>query len=134
MRLVRADCAAAVPLPDGCCDRLVCGYVLDLLSADAMVRVVGESRRLLEPGGYLCLAALSSGDGWRRRAVAALWRLVHRVRPVAVGGCRPIDLAAQLPAVEWTISGHGTISVWGLASEWLVAEPKTESPGSGELQ
>jgi ubiquinone/menaquinone biosynthesis C-methylase UbiE len=103
-------------------DRFVSSYVFDLLSDEDIQGVLREARRMLHPGGLLCLAGLSTGVGPLSRSVARIWSWVQARRPSAVGGCRPIDLLAFLPASAWRIRHHAKLVAFGIPSEALVAE------------
>lgn len=102
-RVQRTDGSTRLPAPDASVDRFFANYVLDLLSEDDIRALLAEVRRVLRPGGLLCLASLSTGCGPLSRAFARLWRAVHALRPAAVGGCRPIELAALLAPDAWEI-------------------------------
>lgn len=115
----------ALPLPDACCDRYVSTYVADLLPAAEIRALVADARRLLAPGGLLCLVGLAPGEGLAARAVTVAWRLVHRLRPAAVGGCRPLDMLPFL--ADWEIGHHRKVVAWGLTSEVVVARPGSVS-------
>lgn len=121
----RADTIAGeppLPLPDGSCDRVISTYVFDLLPADEIVAWAAEARRLLRPGGRLCLAGIAPGTGPASKLVMGLWSRVHRLSPILVGGCRPVHVAPLL-GDGWTVLHRSTVVAWGIASEVLVAEP-----------
>jgi SAM-dependent methyltransferase len=120
--VVQTDGAPPAAERTGSCDRFVSNFVLDLLPEDDIAAVVREAHRMLVPGGVLGLASLSSGDMWPTRLVARLWSGVHRVVPALVGGCRPLDLRAWVPARDWTIRHHVHLAPFGLPSEVVVAE------------
>jgi SAM-dependent methyltransferase len=139
-RLARFGARASVALSDGGppiaeptgeFDRFVTNFVLDLLSADDVVRVIGEAHRMLRPGGRLCVASLSPGHGPGSRCVIAIWSLVHRLRPKWVGGCRPLPLPDFLPADSWQILARDAISPFGLPLESVVAERRPDVQGLG---
>ena len=103
-------------------DRFVSSYVLDLLSEEDIAAVLREAHRILEPGGLLCLAGLSTGTGVLSRLVAHAWSRVHAWRPALVGGCRPLELGARVAAPAWRIRHHAKLAPFGVPSEALVAE------------
>jgi SAM-dependent methyltransferase len=121
-RVARADGLAGTSEPGGAFDRFVCTYVLDLLAETDRAAVIGEAHRLLAPGGRLCLASLTAGATFLSRIVTALWRAAYAVSPVAVGGCRPVELTACVPGACWNISRREIIVRYGVTSEVLVAE------------
>lgn len=102
-------------------DRFVSNYVFDLLSEEDIRGILKEARRMLRPGGLLCLAGLSTGVGWLSRSVARFWSFIQRHWPSAVGGCRPIDLPPLLEESDWQIQHHEKLVVFGITSEALVA-------------
>lgn len=111
-----------LPLADGCCDRVLSTYVFDLLPEDEIAAWAAEARRLLRPGGRLCLAGIAPGTGLGSKLVMGLWSGVHRLAPVVVGGCRPLHVAPLL-GDGWQVLHRSTVVAWGIASEVLVAQP-----------
>jgi len=61
-KVIQSDGAINFPLPDHSADRVLCNYVLDLLSDDDIRRFFMEAHRVLMPGGRLCLASLTEGE------------------------------------------------------------------------
>jgi ubiquinone/menaquinone biosynthesis C-methylase UbiE len=120
--VVLTDGAPPAGEPSASCDRFVSSYVLDLLSEEDIASVLREAHRILEPGGLLCLAGLSTGTGALSRRVARAWLGVHALHPALVGGCRPLDLLARLPTEQWRIRHHAKLAPFGVPSEALVAE------------
>jgi len=126
------DGAPALPLAKGSCDRFVCTYVLDLLSPADALAVAEEARRVLAPGGRLCLASLAPGTGPISKAVQTIWEALWRNRPQLVGGCRPVKLL-NLIGPGWEILYREVVCRIGLCSEVLVAEPSPASERAGEM-
>jgi SAM-dependent methyltransferase len=120
--VVLTDGAPPAAEPAASRDRFVSNYVFDLLSEDEIAAVLREAHRILEPGGLLCLAGLSTGTGAVSRLVARAWLRVHALRPAWVGGCRPLELLGRLPATEWRVRHHAKLAPFGVPSEVLVAE------------
>lgn len=112
-----------LPLASRSVDRVLCVYVLDILSAEQVAGFLEDAERVLVPTGRLCLGCLTVGRGALTALVSGLWTLAYRLRPSAVGGCRPIRIAPACQARAWRISHHETVSRWGLTSEVLVATP-----------
>ena len=100
-RLRRTDGEPQLPLNDASVDRFVSTYVLDLLSAPDIAAVLAEGRRVLVPGGLLGVVGLTTGITWRSRLTSAGWRLIHALRPAAVGGCRPLRLLEHADLGHW---------------------------------
>lgn len=106
--------------PEASCDRFVSTYVFDLLSEADARGTLEAARRMLRPGGLLCLAGLAPGHTAVSRAVAAGWRGLWRVAPTLVGGCRPVALLPLL-GDGWDVVMHEQVAPWGVPSEALVA-------------
>ena len=79
-------------LPDGSADRFVANYVVDLLSEEDAREAIAETRRLLAPGGTLCLVSLTQRTGQLHRAgvgrVRSACGAAGRASSVAVGQIR----------------------------------------------
>jgi len=119
----KSDGAMRIDAPDGSVDCVVSTYVLDLLPETAIVEFLDEAARVLTDDGRLCVAGLTSGTTLRSRATMFLWRMAHWIRPVWVGGCRPIRVAAMLDPAKWRVEHTGTVVARGIPSEVLVARP-----------
>lgn len=115
------DGAATIGEPDGSFDRFVSNYVLDLLSRETIGQLLCEARRLLEPGGLLCLVSLTHGSTAFQKAVSGIWSRIHTVRPGLVGGCRPIELLDFVTSQNWRVEFREVVFSFGLSSEVLVA-------------
>jgi len=124
-RVQQTDGAPTLALPGGACDRLVSTYVVDLLSDDDIRQLLAEARRVLRPGGRLCLASLTFGQGALARGICRLWTTIHRLRPQLVGGCRPLALRGYLGS-PWTVLHAETVCTLGLCTEVLVATPAAD--------
>jgi ubiquinone/menaquinone biosynthesis C-methylase UbiE len=121
-RVLQTEGQPILPLPDACCDLFVSTYVLDLLSTEESRAVIAEARRVLVPGGRLCLASLTFGHGALSRGLCRLWTTVHGWRPRLVGGCRPIRLLNCL-GDGWQVIHREVVCTLGLCTEVLVARP-----------
>ncbi|MGD8869880.1 MAG: class I SAM-dependent methyltransferase [Gemmatimonadales bacterium] len=108
--------------PAESCDRFVSNYVFDLLSEEDIRAVLTEARRMLRQEGLLCLASLSTGVGPLSRSVASVWHWIQAHRPSVVGGCRPLELLAFLPASAWQVRHHAKLVAFGITSEVLIAQ------------
>jgi cyclopropane fatty-acyl-phospholipid synthase-like methyltransferase len=110
--------------PSGCYDRFVSNFVLDLLSAESIDRVIQEAHRTLRPGGLLGLSSLTTGFTPASRAFAWLWSRIHTLSPSLVGGCRALNLLKILPQTQWEIRHHARVAPLGIALEAVVAQRK----------
>lgn len=123
--IVQTDGTPTIDASDGSVDRVISNYVLDLLPNDEIAAFLDEARRVLTWDGRLCLIALTrNSDGLWSRCMASMWSMVNRVRPVLLGGCRPLNLLDFLPQTEWEILYNHVIAPYGIASEVVVATPK----------
>lgn len=113
--------SAAVPFKSDSCDRFISNYVLDLLPPDKIRVVITEAYRILRNNGLLCVTSLTFGKGAVSRAIIAFWQAIHRAYPVAVGGCRPIEVVGFISEPQWKIKHNETVVSWGIPSEILVA-------------
>jgi ubiquinone/menaquinone biosynthesis C-methylase UbiE len=120
-RVSLVDGDAPVPATDGAADRFVANYVFDLLGAEETGAMLTEARRVLAPGGLLCTAGLTFGEGGIARFVSRGWTGVWTRRPELVGGCRPVRLVDALDPAAWDVRHRGTVVAWGIASEILIA-------------
>ncbi len=106
----------------GSIDRVVIGYVLDLLPDAEIEAVLGEAARVLRPGGLLCLANLTDGVTPLSKLNMWRWRLLYRLNPLWFGGCRPLSVQPRLEADSWNLIHHRVVVAAAVPSEVLVAE------------
>jgi SAM-dependent methyltransferase len=118
----QSDGSTHLPVGDGEYDRFVSTYVIDLLSPADAAGLLHEAHRALRPGGLLALASLTPGPTPPARVLTGLWRGLWRIDPRAVGGCRPVELAALLAPERWRTRDRLVVTKWALSSEVLVAE------------
>ncbi|MGE5347322.1 MAG: class I SAM-dependent methyltransferase [Acidithiobacillales bacterium] len=114
------DGSPSLPLADRSCDRFLCAYILDLLSEDDIRSVLGEARRVLVPGGRLCVVTLTHGQSLVSRIVSLAWRWAHRLNPRLVGGCRPLRLM-EFAGAGWRVLHREVVCTIGICTEVLVA-------------
>ena len=120
-----SDGSLHVPFENNAFDRFVANYVLDLLSPKDIDLAVHEARRLLAPGGLLCLTSLTPGATAPARLLTRVWQGVWSLRPELVGGCRPVQLAGHLDPHLWTTRYHAIVTSFGISSEIVVAAKAT---------
>jgi cyclopropane fatty-acyl-phospholipid synthase-like methyltransferase len=118
----QTDGSPRLDVDSGNVDRVVSTYVLDLLSDEDIGSFIDEAHRALAPRGLLGLVSLTGGDTRGSRMVMAGWRMVHRLSPKLVGGCRPITLQAFIDEARWQTRYADRVAPFGLPSEILVAE------------
>jgi len=109
-----------LPVADRDCDRFLSTYVLDLLSEEEIRSTLHEARRVLAPGGRLCVASLTFGQTLPSRLVCRIWTTVHSLRPRLVGGCRPLRLEA-FTGSDWQVLHRQVLCTFGICTEVLIA-------------
>jgi len=120
--LVQGDVTAGLPFAAGRFDRVIAAYLLDLLSEQEARTLIGEARRVLAPGGLLCLASLGTASSpGLSRVTGWLWSAVQGLAPALVGGCRPVELSSKLDPAHWRIVARTTVEPWSVASQALIA-------------
>jgi SAM-dependent methyltransferase len=117
------DGGAHLPVANGRADRVVATYLFDLLAPEHAVEVLEDAHRILRHDGLLATTCLTDGVTPLTRAVSRGWRAVWRRWPAIVGGCRPVDLGAWLPAGRWRIAHREVVRAWGVCSDVRVANP-----------
>ena len=124
VQITPSDGIPMLAAADHSIDRVVSNYVLDLLADEDARQLVSEARRVLTPDGRLCLCSLTRGINLASRFVTWGWSRLYAIRPMIVGGCRPIELRKYLDELEWNILYHGVVTGFGVPSEIIVAAPK----------
>jgi ubiquinone/menaquinone biosynthesis C-methylase UbiE len=120
-RVVRSDGAIHFPLSDHSVDRVICSYVLDLLSEQDTLLFFAEAHRVLKPQGKLCLVSLAHGFTLPSRLVSSIWDAVFRLRASLVGGCRPIRLEPYVNQACWQFDYRKAVTAFGVPSEvWVL--------------
>ncbi len=119
-RVQRTHGSPTLPVNDGAFDRFLSTYVLDLLSEQDIHAALHEARRVLAPGGRLCLASLTFGETLPSRLVCRAWSAMHSFSPRLVGGCRPLRLEEFIGS-DWQILHREVVCTLGICSEVLVA-------------
>jgi deazaflavin-dependent oxidoreductase (nitroreductase family) len=117
------DGSLHLPFDDDRFDRFVATYVLDLLSPDDIALVFAEARRVLSPGGLLCVTSLGHGTTSTSRAISRVWELLWRLHPQIVGGCRALELRGYITE-EWELIHHAIVSSAGISSSVLIARAR----------
>ena len=120
-RVDQSDGTSRMPDPDRTFDRFVSTYVFDLLAPDSIDQLLSEARRLLVPGGKLCLVSMTFGASTFSRAVCWGWQRIWRLRPSIVGGCHPIELISYVRLKWWNPDYQAKVTGWGITSEIVVA-------------
>lgn len=90
------------------------------MSPEDIGLVLDEARRMLAPGGRLCLISLTHGRGPIGKLIDRGWSWLWSKRPKLVGGCRAVDLTDYLSA-DWRTEHDVVVSSAGISSEVLIA-------------
>lgn len=123
-QVVLVDGAVRFPVPGHSVDRVVSNYVLDLLAEADIERFFSESRRVLMPGGKVCIASLTTGVNVASQIVSSVWTWLFRLRPALVGGCRPVNIDAFVNPQEWQVVHRSVVTPFGIPSQVLILETK----------
>lgn len=115
------------PLPDNAVDRVVCTYLLDLLSENDINRIACEAHRVLMANGKFCLISLTRGETFISGIVSGLWSMLFHIYAPLVGGCRPVRLEPLIDRQNWSIEYHHVVTPVGVPSEILIAKKVNES-------
>jgi hypothetical protein len=91
-----------------------------------MTRLLAEADRLLTAEGSLCVVSITHGETPVPRLVTWVWTQLHALEPRLLGGCRPLNLHAHLPATRWRIVYSRVIARFGIPSAVLVATKQWE--------
>ena len=127
-RATLSDGTMHFPLAADSVDRVLCTYVLDLLSETQIAKFLQEAARVLTPGGKLCLVSLTHGTTFPSRVVSTLWGLLYRLRPTIVGGCRPLRLDQFLSPDCWETEYRNVVTPFAVPSEIHIDSPIHQSP------
>jgi ubiquinone/menaquinone biosynthesis C-methylase UbiE len=92
-------------------------YMLDLLPEADFGRVLAEFYRVLRPGGRLVLVNMAPA----RHLGYTLWRLLYRLNPSWVGGCRGIDVEDAIRGAGFAIEVSERLSQLGFPSSLVCA-------------
>jgi ubiquinone/menaquinone biosynthesis C-methylase UbiE len=124
-KVSQSDGSMSFSIPDHSVDCVVSTYVFDLLSETDIRQAIREVRRVLIPGGKLCLVSLTQGVTFASRIVCAVWSAAFHLRPSLVGGCRPIQLGSFFVQDSWSTQYRNVVTRFGIPSEILIISPKS---------
>jgi ubiquinone/menaquinone biosynthesis C-methylase UbiE len=116
------DGSPRLDFESGAFDRFVSNYVFDLLKLEDIQALLQEAWRVLSEGGLLGSASLTHGFTCVSRVVESIWTTIYAIRPMFVGGCRPISLSELVSEPNWRIRYDARFSSYGVPSEVLVAQ------------
>lgn len=115
-----------LPLSDDAFDAVFASFVLELFDTSDLSVALAEWRRVLEPGGRLCVVALSRRHGG---PATAAYERIHRLFPRHVD-CRPIYVRETLDENGFHPTDVVEGRAWGLPVEIVLARARTDRPDS----
>ncbi len=110
--------AAYLPVKDGAFDAAFMSFTLELFDTPEIPVVLQEIRRILSPGGRLCIVSLSRAG--KRGLMTNLYEWGHRRFPKLLD-CRPIYLANALTTAGCKLLKELEMSYWGLRVSVVLA-------------
>lgn len=122
-QVLLSDGAMRFPLPDHTASHFVSTYVFELLPEADVRAALAEARRVLAPGGKLCLLVLTQGKTAASRALCTVWEGLYRLHAPLVGGCHPLVLNALFDPAEWRIEYNTVVTQYAVPSQVLIASP-----------
>lgn len=123
--LQRGDARALPYRPEGL-DAIFMSFTLELFDESDIPLVLREIRRVLRPGGRLCVVSLVEGEATTRRARLYQW---FRRRWPRLIDCRPIPLRALLKQAAFQARSTRATDASGLPVRIVVAT-KARSRGA----
>jgi len=125
VRLVQGD-ALRLPFPSGCFDSAFMAFTLELMDTPEISIVLGEIRRILQPGGRLGIVSLSKLGG--KSFMKRFYEWLHARFP-AIIDCRPIFASCSVEEAGFTIVDYHLMSLTGLGIEVIVGRVDRNSSG-----
>lgn len=110
--------ATKLPFDSHSMDGVFTSFTLELFDTPEIPSVLLECKRVLKPGGRVCVVALSrKRDTWRTNA----YEWLHEKLPNYVD-CRPIFVQKSLEAAGFQVYDATDLPLWGLLCEIVLAK------------
>lgn len=110
--------AVHLPFEANSMDAIFMSFTLELFDTPEIPLVLGECKRVLRPGGRVCIVAMSK---LRETHMTKFYEWLHQKFPRYVD-CRPIFLRQAVAAAGFHIAEAAEISFWGLVGEAVLAK------------
>jgi ubiquinone/menaquinone biosynthesis C-methylase UbiE len=110
--------AVRLPLIGGDFDAAFMSFALELFDESDMGAVLAECRRVLRPGGRLCVVAMA--EPFRPTPMTRVYAWAHGRFPAAID-CRPIAVSQVLALGSFSVERLSRHSLWGLPVEVALA-------------
>jgi demethylmenaquinone methyltransferase/2-methoxy-6-polyprenyl-1,4-benzoquinol methylase len=126
--------ARRLPLRTGSLDAVCVLDVLDLFGTADVAAVLGEVRRVLAPGGRLCVVTMTTADTPRSRFLRTYEWAYEHVPGAGVVGCRPVALGAALDEAGFAADRHERLvraGVWPVRAVVASVEERGDETGDG---
>jgi ubiquinone/menaquinone biosynthesis C-methylase UbiE len=109
-RFAQAD-ACHLPYAGEGFDAVFSSFTLELFDIPEIADVLNECRRVLKPGGRLCIVSMTKDE--HPGLMSRLYVWFHRRFPNVVD-CRPIHVAQSIREAGFAIVESQTLSMWGM--------------------
>lgn len=118
--------ARKIPFADGKFEAVYMAGTLELFDTPDIPEVLGEIRRVLKPGGRLCVASLTR-EGRENSLFVRIYELLHRIFP-GYASCRPIYVEDSVKEAGYRINKSQEYLLYGF-TPWriVVAVPEVDS-------
>ena len=113
-----------IDLPDNSVDRFVSNFVLDILDENEIEQLLNEAHRVLRSNGLLCLSSLDRGISEWAKIKSFCWQSLYKIRPMKLGGCRPLKLSNHLNSSKWRTIEEKVFDTKGVSSSVIIAETR----------
>jgi ubiquinone/menaquinone biosynthesis C-methylase UbiE len=118
VKVVNGD-AICLPFPNGYFDLAFMAFTLDLMDTPEIPAVLGEIRRVLQPGGRVAVVSSSKLGG--TDFMARLYEWSHARFPTVVD-CRPIYARRAVEDACFTVVNYRLLSTTGLGVEVVIGK------------